>query len=64
MQLQGGLELSLVHVLQACVQVSGEICMLPLENVLYLQSNSNSVTECLALSMGVCSQKSFYCVGA
>ena len=64
MNLQGGLELSLVHVLQACVQVSGEICTGPLENVLYLQSNQNNVTECLALSMGVCSQKSFHCVGA
>ena len=48
--------LSLVHVLQACVQVSGEICTVPLENALYLQSNQNSVTECLASSMGVCSQ--------
>ena len=36
----------------------------PLENVLYLQSNWNIVTESLALSMGVCSQKSFHCVGA
>ena len=27
----------------ACVQVSGEICTLPLENILYLQSNQNSV---------------------
>ena len=35
----------------------------PLENVLYLQSNWNIVTECLASSMGVCSQKSFHCVG-
>ena len=64
MQLQGGLELSLEHVLQAFVQVSGEICTVPLENVLYLQSNWNSVTEYLALSMGVCLQKSFNCVGA
>ena len=64
MPLQGGLKLFLVHVLQACVQVSGEICTVPLENVLYLQSNWNNVTECLALSMGVCSQKSFHCVGA
>ena len=63
MQFQGGLELSLGHVVQACVQVSGEICTVPLENVLYLQSNQNSVTECLALSMGVCSQ-SFHCTGA
>ena len=61
---QGGLELSSEHVLQACAQASGEICMVPLENVLYLQSNQNSVTECLASSMGVCSQKSFHCVGA
>ena len=53
MQLQGGLELFLEHVLQACVQVSGKICMVPLENVLYIQSNRNNVTECLALSMGV-----------
>ena len=36
----------------------------PLEIILYLQSNWNIVTECLALSMGVCSQKSFHCVGA
>ena len=36
----------------------------PLEKVLYLQSNWNSVTECLALSMGVSSPKSFHCVGA
>ena len=34
------------------------------ENILYFQSNQNSVTECLALSMGVCSQKSFHCAGA
>ena len=54
MHLQDGLELSLQHVLQACVQVSGEICMVPLENVLYLQSNQNIVTECPTLSMGVC----------
>ena len=64
MQLQGGLELSLVHVMQACVQVCGKICMGPLENVLYFQSNWNIVTECLALSMGVSSLKSFHCVGA
>ena len=64
MHLQGGLELSLEHVLQACVQVSGEICTVPLENILYLQSNQNSVTEFLAPSMGVCSQKSFHCVVA
>ena len=61
---QGGLELSLEHVLQACAQVSGEICMDPLENFLYLQSNQINVTECLASSMGVCSYKSFHCVGA
>ena len=30
----------------------------PLENVLYLQSNQNIVIKCLALSMGVYSQKS------
>ena len=42
MQLQDGLELSLEHFLQACVQVSGEICMVSLENVLYLQSNQNN----------------------
>ena len=35
-----------------------------LENILYLQSNWNIVIECLVLSMGVCSQKSFHCVGA
>ena len=34
MQFQDGLELSMEHVLQACVQFSGEICMVPLENVL------------------------------
>ena len=64
MHLQGGLELSLEHVLQACVQVSGEICTGPLENVLYLHSNENNVTECLASSMEVCSQRSFHCAGA
>ena len=64
MQLQDGLELSWEHVLLACVQVSAEICMVPQENILYLQRNRNSVTECLASSMGVCSQKSFHCVGA
>ena len=62
--LQGGLELSLEHVLQACVQVSGEICTGPLENILYLQSNRNNVTECLASSKRVCSHKSFHCMGA
>ena len=55
MQLQDGLKLSLEQVLQTCIPVSGEICMVPLE------SNRNNVTECLALSMGVCSQKSFHC---
>ena len=64
MNLQGGLELSLEHVMLACAQASGEICIVPRENVLYLQSNWNSVTECLALSMGACSQKSFHCAGA
>ena len=44
MHLQDGLELSLEHVLQACVQVSGEICTGPLENILYLQSNWNNMT--------------------
>ena len=38
--------------------------MVPLENVLYLQSNWNSVTECLTLSMVVYSQTSFQCAGA
>ena len=32
----------------------------PLENVLFLPSNWNIVTKCLASSMGVCSQKSLY----
>ena len=50
--------------MQACAQVSGEICTVPLENILYLQTNWNNVTECLALSMGVCSHKSFHCAGA
>ena len=36
----------------------------PLKNVLYLQSNQKIVTEYLALSMGVCSLKSFHYVGA
>ena len=62
--LQGELELSLEYVLQACVQVSSEICMVPLEIVLFLQTNWSSVTESLASSMGVCSQKSCHCVGA
>ena len=61
---QGGLELSLVHVMQACGLARGEICMDPLENVLSLQSNWNIVIECLTLSMGVCSQKSFHYVDA
>ena len=56
--------ISSLNVMQACAQVSGEICMFPLENVLYFQSNWNNVTECLALSMGVCSHKSFHYVGA
>ena len=60
MHLQDGLKLSLEHVLQVCVQVSGEICTVPLENVLYLKSNQNNVTEGIASSMGVCSQKSFH----
>ena len=51
MKLQDGLELSLEHVLQPCVQISGEICMVPLENVLYLQSNRNSVTEYLLIEV-------------
>ena len=38
--------------------------MVPLETVLYLQSNQSSVTESLALSMGLCSKKSCHCVGA
>ena len=50
--------------MQACVKVSDETCMGPLRNVLYLQSNWNSVTECLASSTGVCSQKSFHYAGA
>ena len=64
MQLLSGLELSLEHVLQSCVQVSDEICTVPLEKIIYLQSNQNSVTKCLASSMGVCSLMFFYCVGA
>ena len=48
--------------MQVCILAWDEICTGPLENVLYLQSNWNIVTECLALSMGVCSQKSFHCV--
>ena len=35
--------------------------MVPLENVLYLQSNQNNVTECLASSIGVCSHKLCRC---
>ena len=61
---QGGLQLSLEHVWQACAQVSSKICMVPLEIILYLQNNQSSVTESLALLMGVCSQKSYHCVGA
>ena len=49
---------------QACGLAWGEICMDPLENVLSLQSNQNIVIECLALWMGVCSQKSFHWVDA
>ena len=50
--------------MQACVQVSDEICTVPLEIILYLQSNWNSVTESLASSMGVCLLKSCCCMGA
>ena len=52
MHLQDGLELSLERVSHACVQVSGEICTVSLENILYLQSNQNNVTECPASSRG------------
>ena len=47
--------------MQACVQVSGEICAVPLEIVLYFQSNQSNVTESVALSMGVSSLKSYCC---
>ena len=36
----------------------------PLGNVLSLQSNWNIVIICPALSMGICLQKSYHCVGA
>ena len=64
MLFKGGLEPFLVHVLPACGQVSDETCMDPLGNVLSLQSNQNIVTISPALSMGICSQKSYRCVGA
>ena len=64
MLFQDGLEPFLVHVLPACGQVSGETCTDPLGNVLSLQSNRNIVTICPALSMGICSQKSYCYVGA
>ena len=56
MLFQDGLEPFLVHVLPACGQVSGETCTDPLENILFLPIP--------ALSMGICSQKSYHCVGA
>ena len=64
MLFQGGLEPFLVHVMPACGQVSGETCMDPLGNILSLQSYRNIVTISPALSMGICSQKSYRCVGA
>ena len=52
----------LEHVLQACVQVSSEICVVPMEIVLYLQNNQSNVRESAASSMGVfLSQKSYHC---
>ena len=50
--------------MQACAQVSSEICMVPLEIVLYLQSNQSSVTESAVSSMRFCSQKSCHCGSA
>ena len=64
MLFQDGLGPSLVYVMLACGQVSGETCMDPLGNVLSLQSNQSIVTISLALSVGTCSRKSFHCVGA
>ena len=64
MLFQDGLGPSLVHVMLACGQVSGETCTDPLGNILFLQSNRSIVTISLALSVGTCSQKSYHCVGA
>ena len=64
MLFQDGLGPSVVHVLLASGQGSGETCMDPLRNVLSLQSNRSIVTISLDLSMGICSQKSYHCVGA
>ena len=64
MLFQEGLVPSLVHVMLACGQVSGETCTDPLGNVLFPQRNWNIVTMSPALSMGTCSRKSFHCVGA
>ena len=36
----------------------------PLGNILSLQSNQNIVIICPTLSMGICSWKSYHCVGA
>ena len=64
MLFQDGLVPSLVHVMLACGQVSGETCTDPLGNILFPQSNQNTVIISPALLMGTCSQKSFHCVGA
>ena len=64
MLFQDGLGPSLVHVMLACGQVSGETCTDPLGNVLFPQSSRSIVTISLALSVGTCSQKSFHCGGA
>ena len=64
MLFQDGLGPSLVHVLLACGQVPGETCTDSLGNVLSLQSNWNIVTISFALSVGICSWKSYHCVGA
>ena len=64
MLFQDGLGPSLVHVMLACGQVSGETCTGSLGNVLFPQSSQNIVTISLASSVGTCSQKSFRCGGA
>ena len=55
---------SVMHVLPAGGLTGGRVCMDPLGNILSLQSNQNRVMICLALPMGICSQKSYLCVGA
>ena len=46
------------------VRFEVKLVQIPWETSLSLQNNWNIVTICPALSMGICSQKSYHCVGA